>query len=40
MAKAATIALKCGVVGAGGSGLPHARQLGARADTFAVNAAE
>ncbi len=40
MAKAATIALKCGVVGAGGAGFPTHVKLGARADTFAVNAAE
>ncbi len=40
MAKASTIALECGVVGAGGAGFPTQVKLNARADTFAVNAAE
>ncbi len=40
MAKASTIALECGVVGAGGAGFPTHVKLQARADTFAVNAAE
>ncbi len=40
MAEAARIARECGIVGAGGAGFPTHVKLSARADTFAVNAAE
>ncbi|MEW5763465.1 MAG: 4Fe-4S dicluster domain-containing protein [Acidobacteriota bacterium] len=40
MSGAARIARECGIVGAGGAGFPTHVKLQARADTFAVNAAE
>ena len=40
MRNAATIARECGIVGAGGAGFPTHVKLAAKADTFAVNAAE
>jgi len=40
MPDAASIAKTCGVVGAGGAGFPTHVKLAAKADTFAVNAAE
>ena len=40
MRDGAAIARDCGVVGAGGAGFPTHVKLSARADTFAVNAAE
>lgn len=40
MTRAADIARSCGVVGAGGAGFPTHVKLSARADVFAVNAAE
>ncbi len=40
MADAARIARECGIVGAGGAGFPTHVKLSARAEVFAVNAAE
>jgi Na+-translocating ferredoxin:NAD+ oxidoreductase RnfC subunit len=40
MSGAAQIARECGIVGAGGAGFPTHVKLQAKADTFAVNAAE